>query len=99
MGHLPSSKHNGHFYFGPRRQKSYDMLFLGLIIVLVDLRPELHLLDDDVRLMLTRFLGFLLQFIPVLAVIHYPAYRRTGLRSHLHQIEIAISRELESVLH
>ena len=74
------------------------MALLGGVVVGVDLRPELDLLDLDPRLLLTRLLLADVPLVLELAVIHDPADRRLGLRGDLDQIEIEILGALERVL-
>jgi hypothetical protein len=60
-----------------------------------DLRPELDLLDVDLRLVLARELRLLLLLVAVLPVVHHPRDRRIRLRRDLDQIETLV----EGVLH
>ena len=61
--------------------------FLNVVIVLVDLRPELDFLDLDDVLVPLRFAGALLLLVLVLPVIHDPADRRHGRGRDLHEVE------------
>jgi hypothetical protein len=63
--------------------------------VLVDLRPELHLLDDHVRLVPAGFTGLLGVLVLELPVVHELADRRTCHRGDLDQVEIGLLSELE----
>jgi hypothetical protein len=63
--------------------------------VRIDLRAELHLLDDDVRRLLPRFLAPLILLVLVLAEIHDPAHGRVGIGGDLDKIEAGFSRDLE----
>jgi hypothetical protein len=65
--------------------------------VLVDLRAELHLLDDDVRLVTTRLACLLGGFVLELAVVHEPAHRRTGRRGDLDEIEIGFGGQAQGI--
>jgi hypothetical protein len=63
--------------------------------VLVDLGPELHLLDDDVRGLLSRFLAPLLLLVLVPAVVHDPTHGRIGVRRNLDEIELFLTGDRE----
>jgi hypothetical protein len=65
--------------------------------VLVDLGPELHLLDDDVRGLLSRFLAPLLLLVLVPAVVHDPAHRRVRVRGYLDEIELFLPGDCEGL--
>jgi hypothetical protein len=72
---------------------------LGLVVVAVDLRPELDLLDLDPSLLLA---GLFLPHPPlvlVLAVIHDPADGGVGLWGHLHEVQVRRVGPVERVLH
>src|SRR5690606_36238461 len=77
------------------RQEALDVLLLELVVVLVDLRPELDLLDRDRLLMLPRRSRPLLLLILVIAEIHDSAYRRLGGRGDFHQIQSLAPRQLQ----
>ena len=71
------------------------MRFLNCEVVLVDLGPELHLLDLDVPLVLPRLglaLGLLVEELPG---VHDPADRRCGGGRDLHQVEPLLLGEHE----
>src|SRR5204863_5329174 len=68
---------------------------LGVEVALADLRPVLHLLDRDVARLPTGFLVALRRLVSPLAVIKDLADRRVGLRSHLDQIEIEVTGDVE----
>src|ERR687895_59367 len=69
-------------------KEPHDVVLLGLVILGCDLRPELDLLDVDLRLVLPGELGLLLLLVPVLPVVHDPGDRRPRLRSDLDEIEV-----------
>ena len=71
------------------------MALLGLVVVDPDLRPELDLLDVDLRLVLAGVLRLLLLLVPVLPVVHDLGHGRVGLRRHLDQVEPLRVRVLE----
>ena len=86
------------FTFALCAEEPHDVALLGLVVVHADLRPELDLLDVDLRLVLPRELGLLLLLVPVLAVVHHPADRRVCLRRHLDEIEVLRVRVLERLV-
>jgi len=59
--------------------------------VLVDLGPELHLLDDDVRGLALRLPPTLFLLVDVPAIVHDPADGRVGVGRDLHQIELLVA--------
>jgi hypothetical protein len=75
-----------------------DVTLLRLVVVRIDLRPELHLLDDRVGLVapgLTLLHGsFVLEFPEV----HELANRRLRHRSHLDEVEVRFYGEAERIL-
>src|SRR5882724_4772983 len=76
---LAAPEHDRHLDLRALVQEARDVAFLGLVIVNPDLRPELDLLDVDLRLVLAGELGLLLQLVPVLPVVHHAGHRRIGL--------------------
>ena len=76
-------------------EEALDVLLLELVVVLVDLRPELDFLDLDDLLVLLRRPRALLLLVLVLAEVHDPADRRHGRRRNLHQVQSLASRERE----
>ena len=75
----------------PSPRKRIDVLHLGDVVVLVDLGPELHLLDDDVRGLALRLLAPLFLLVDVPAVVHDPADRRVGVGRDLDEIELLLA--------
>jgi hypothetical protein len=63
------------------------VLLLELVVVLVDLRPELDLLDLDHPLVLFRFAAALLLLVLVLAEVHDSADRRYRSGRDLDEVE------------
>lgn len=78
----------------PGLQKAQHVLLLGGVVAHVDLRPELHLLDLDLVLVLTSLLGLDGLVVLELPVVHDAAHGRRGVRSDLHQIEIHVVGDL-----
>ena len=74
------------------------MTLLGLVVVGVDLRTKLHLLDDHVRLVATRLASLLGVLVLELAVVHELADRRSRGRRHLDEIEVGLLRESQGVV-
>ncbi|GGN89334.1 hypothetical protein GCM10010112_73740 [Actinoplanes lobatus] len=64
----------------------------------VDLRPQLHFLDDGLLLVAPRFAGLECALVLELAEVHELAHRRPRHRSNLDQIQIDIRGQLESTL-
>ena len=73
-------------------EEALDMLLLELVVVLVDLRPELDLLDQDHLLVLLRFARALLLLVLILPEVHDAADRRHGGRRDLDQVESLLLR-------
>jgi len=71
------------------------MALLGAVVVRVDLRAELDLLDDRLRLVLARFPGLDRGLVLELAVVHELTDRRPCRRGNLDQVEIGLLREPE----
>src|SRR6476660_7683182 len=92
---LAAPEHDRHLDLRALVQEARDVAFLGVVVVNSDLRPELDLLDVDLRLVLAGNLRLLLQLVPVLPVVHHPGHRRIGLRGDLH----AVGPLVEGVLH
>ena len=68
------------------------MALLDAEVVVGDLRPELHLLDDDLGLLLARLLGPNVLLVFPFAEIHDPDHGGVCLRGDLHQIEVQFFR-------
>ena len=96
MGDLPAAKPDGQFDFIPVVQKFDDITKLCLEVVLVNRRAEADFLNVDNLLVLAGLLFLLLHFVTILTVIHNPANRRFGGRSHIDQIQIGIGSDLQS---
>ncbi len=69
------------------------MTLLGLVVMRIDFRPELHFLDDRLDLVLTSLPTLLVGLVLELSVVHELADRRTSRRSDLDQIEIRLLRK------
>src|SRR4051812_11986882 len=98
MRHLAPAEHNRHLHPRSRLEEPLDVPLLGGVVVRVDLRPELDLLDLDPRLLLS---GFLLTDVPLvleLAVVHDSGHGRSSLRGDLYEIQIELLRAPERIL-
>src|SRR5262245_19650744 len=87
MGVLTASEENRRLDLVTLAQEALDVLLLELVIVFVDLRPELDLLDLDHPLMFLRGPRPLLLLVLVLAEVHDSADRRNRRRRNLYEIE------------
>ena len=65
----------------PCLEEPDDVTLFGVVVVRVDLRPELHFLDDRVRLVLARLTGLHGRLVLELPVVHELADRRAGARA------------------
>src|SRR5215472_15836559 len=74
------------------------MALLRAVVVRVDLGPELDLLDDRLRLVLTRLSGLERGLVLELAVVHEFADRRPRRRCHLDQVEIGFRGQPERIV-
>ena len=64
------------------------MTLLGLVVVHIDLRPELHLFDDGLRLVLAGLAGFHRGLVFELAVVHELGHRGPCHGGDLDEVEI-----------
>ena len=87
VSHLAAPEHDRELDLRALAQEALDVLHLGFEVVPVDLGPELHLLDDDVRRPLARFLASLILFVLPLAEVHDPANRWISVRRNLDEVE------------
>src|SRR6188472_3774496 len=93
MGVLTSAEENRRLHLVAVSQEALDVLLLELIVVFVDLRPELDLLDQDHALVLLRLARALLLLVLVLAEVHDPADRRHRGGRDLDEVEPFLSRD------
>ena len=89
-GLLASAEHDGDLDLVPGLEEAHDVTLLGLVVVRVDLGPELHFLDDRQDLVASGFAGLLRALVLELAVVHELADRRPGVRGDLDEIEIGL---------
>ena len=88
MRRLAPAEHDRDLDLRALVEEAHDVALLRLVVVDADLRPELDLLDVDLRLVLACELCLLLLLVAVLAVIHHPRDGRIGLRGDLDEIEV-----------
>src|SRR4029453_12968499 len=72
MGRLASPEHDRHLHLGALVQEALDVSLFRVVVVNPDLRPELDLLDVDLRLVLPRGLRLLLLPVGVLPLVPNP---------------------------
>ena len=85
---LAATEHDRDLDLVARLQEPHDVTLLGLVVVRVDLRAKLHLLDDRVGLVAPRLACLLGVLVLELPVVHELADRRAGRRRHLDQVEV-----------
>ncbi len=73
------------------------MALLGAVVVRVDLRPDLDLLDDRLRLVLARFPGLQRRLVLELAEVHELADRRPCRRRDFDEVEIGLLSQPQRV--
>lgn len=95
VGHLAAAKTQAGFYLVAFGKEAKSMILLGLVVVLVESDRELHFLDDDHFLLLTRSVFALIFFVEEAAVILDAADRRNGIGRDLHQIESPLAGDLQ----
>ena len=91
VGHLATAEHDRELDLVAFAEEAHHVLHLGGVVVLVDLGPELHLLDDDVRGLALRLPAPLFLLVDVPAVVHDPADRRVGVGRDLDQVELLLT--------
>src|SRR5262245_32505678 len=87
MRHLASTKENRRLDLVTLFEEALDVLLLELVIVLVDLRAELDLFDQDHFLVLLRLTRALLFLVLVLPEVHDAANRRVCRGGDLDEVE------------
>ena len=84
MLHLPAAEHDRDLDLAAVAQKRFHLAGFGGEVPGTDLRPVLHLLDQNVGRLPARFLGPLGLFVLELPVVHDPADRWISLVGHFH---------------
>ena len=92
-GLLPTAEHDRDLDLVPGLEEPNDVTLLGLVVVRVDLRPELHFLDDRQDLVPAGLPGLLRALVLELSVVHELADGWAGVRGDLDQIEIGFLRQ------
>src|ERR1035437_5458478 len=95
---LTAAEHDGHLDLVTGLEEPLDMALLGGVVVRVDLRTELDLLDDRVDLVLAGFPLLDGCFVLELAEVHELGDRRLCHRGHLDQVEVRFGGETQCVL-
>ena len=95
---LATAEHDRHLDLVARLEEPLDVALLGAVVVRVDLRAELDLLDDRVDLVLARFPGLHRGFVLELAEVHELGDRRPGHGGHLDQVEVGLLGQSQRVL-
>src|ERR1035437_3829096 len=90
--HLAAAELDGGLHLVALLQEPEDVLQLEVVIVLVDVRPELDFLDLGDLLLLLAFVLFLLLLERELAEVHDLADRGIGLLSDHHDVEPFLAR-------
>src|SRR6266545_673860 len=93
MRHLAAAEEDRRLHFVAVGEEALDVLLLELVVVHVDFRPELDLLDLDHALVFLGLAGALLFLVLVLAEVHDPADRRHRSRRNLDQVEPLLLRD------
>src|SRR6266511_1503091 len=95
---LATAEHDRHLDLVTGLEEPQDVTLLGLVVVRVDLRPELHLLVDCLLLVAPGFPRLECALVLVLAEVHELAHRRARHGRNLDQVQIHVRRQLKSSL-
>jgi hypothetical protein len=87
-GLLATAEHDRDLDLVTLPEEALDMTSLRAVVMRVDLRADLDLLDDGLRLVLARLSSLESRLILELAVVHQFADRRPRRRRDLNQIEV-----------
>ena len=94
-GHLAPPEKDSDLYPEAGKEKILDRAHLEIVIMEIDLRSHLHLLDHLSLGLLPGILVSLLLLELELAVIQYPADRRIGLARNLDKIQLTLFSECQ----
>src|SRR3954454_16542077 len=94
---LTAAEHDRDLDLVARFQEPHDVTLLGLVVVRVDLRPELHLFDDRVHLVTPCLTGLLRVLVFPLPVVHELGNGRAGGGRDLDKVEIGLLSEAQRV--
>src|SRR4051794_12402148 len=97
-GLLASAEHDRDLDLVALLEEADHMALLRRVVVRVDLRAELHLLDDGEDLVLAALTRLLSGLVLELAVVHELAHRWPGHRSDLDEIEVALLGQLQGLV-
>src|SRR3954469_16291220 len=92
MRHFTAAEEDRRLDLVAVREEALDVLLLELVVVLVDLGPELDFLDFDDLLVLLRRPRALLLLVLIAPEVHDPADRRDRRRGGLHEGEPLLPR-------
>ena len=95
--HLAPAEHDRDLDLVLVAQEALNVVLLGVVVVLGDLRAELDLAHGDLLLVLAGLLELLCLLVLVLGVVEHPADGRARLGRDLHQVEFPFLGELERV--
>src|SRR3954452_24531967 len=95
---LATAEHHRHLDLVAGLEEPLDVALLGAVVVRVDLRTELDLLDDGVDLVLARFPCLHGGFVLELAEVHELGDRRLGHGGHLDEVEVRLLGQTQRVL-
>ena len=94
---LASAEHDRHLDLVAALEEPLDVALLGAVVVRVDLRAELDLLDDRVDLVLARFASLQCRFVLELAEVHELGDGRLGHRGNLDEVEVSLGGQTQRV--
>ena len=94
---LTTAEHDRHLDLVAGLEEALDVALLGAVVVRVDLRTELDLLDDRVDLVLACFPGLERGFVLELAEVHELGDRGPGHGGHLDQVEVRLRSQSQRV--
>src|SRR6266542_4266169 len=98
VGHLPAAEHDGHLDLVALLEESLDVALLRLVVVVVDLGPHLHFLEDHQALLAPGLLGLDGLLVLVLRVVHHFRDGRAGQRRNLDEVEVGAASDPQSSL-
>ena len=93
-----TSEHDRHLDLVAALEEALDVALLGAVVMRVDLRSELDLLDDRVDLVLARFPGLEGGFVLVLTEVHELGHRGTRHGRDFDEVEIGLGSQAQGVL-
>ena len=96
-GLLAAAEHDRDLHLVALLEEPLDVTLLGLVVVRVDLRAELHLFDDGQRLVAPGLTCLLRALVLELAVVHELADGRTRHRGDLDEIQVGFGGEFQGL--